>query len=113
MFYEHSSEPLLPYEKWLKRVYQSVWMALWVVLGALGAGMLGYHYFGHLAWIDALLEASMILGGMGAVAPMTTDSVKLFASFYALMSGLVVITTTAIILAPWLHRLLHAHTRKK
>ncbi len=57
--------------------------------------------------MDALLEASMILGGMGAVAPMQTDAIKLFASFYALMSGLIIVTSTGIFLTPFLHRLLH------
>jgi hypothetical protein len=113
MFFEHSSEPLLPRHQWLKRVYRSVWLAAYIVLSVLAIGIVGYHVLGHLPWIDALLEASMILGGMGAIAPMANDAVKLFASFYALLSGLVVISVTAIIIAPWLHRLLHTHTRAK
>lgn len=113
MFFEHSTDPLLPYAKWLRRVRNSAWLAAVFISVTLSIGVLGYHTLGGLPWIDAFLEASMILGGMGAVAPMTNDAVKLFASFYALFSGLVVLTTTAIILAPWLHRLLHSHTQKK
>ena len=101
--------PPLPYNHadWLRRVLHSSKLALIIVVGALTLGVLGYHVVGELPWIDALLEASMILGGMGAVAPMHSDAVKLFASFYALFSGLVVVSTTGILLAPWIQRLIH------
>ncbi len=74
---------------------------------ALGIGVIGYHVFVGLPWIDALLDASMILGGMGPVNPITTTSGKLFASFYALFSGLFFIAAAGVLLAPFLHRLLH------
>ncbi len=74
---------------------------------ALGIGVFGYMTLGHLPLVDAILEASMILAGMGPVAPMNSVPAKLFASAYALMSGLVIIGTTAVILAPWVHRMLH------
>ena len=61
----------------------------------------------HLGWIDALLEASMILSGMGPVAPMQNETVKIFASFYALISGFVLLTSASIVIAPVLHRFLH------
>lgn len=107
MPYERRHEPLLPPRQWLRRVVGSVWLAASIVVAALGIGIVGYHEIGGLPWIDALLESSMILGGMGAIAPMRDDATKLFASFYALFSGLAVITTTGVILAPWLHRMLH------
>ena len=69
--------------------------------------MIGYHYLESLSWIDSLLNASMILGGMGPVTPLATTVGKLFASAYALYSGLVLVATAAIITAPFLHRLLH------
>jgi hypothetical protein len=69
--------------------------------------MLGYHVFGSLHWIDALLNASMILTGMGPVDPMQTVAGKLFASCYALFSGIVFITTAGVLLAPVVHRVLH------
>ncbi len=83
-----------------------------IVVLSLTIGILGYHYLGDLAWIDALLEASMILGGMGAVAPMHTDAVKLFASAYALFSGLMLLSTAGLLLAPWVQRLLY-HTHRQ
>ena len=107
MKYEHFSQPVIPVEIWLRRVARSFWLALSVMGTALGIGIIGYHTIGGLPWIDSILEASMILGGMGAVAPMTHDAVKLFASFYALFSSFVAMGSMAIIITPWLHRLLH------
>ena len=71
-------------------------------------GVAGYHYFEHLPWIDALLNASMILGGMGPVDPVKSVAGKLFASFYALYSGLVLIGLMGLLLAPVFHRILHS-----
>jgi hypothetical protein len=105
--YEHKSEPVLPRHLWIKRILNTLWLALFVIAASLGIGITGYHFISGLPWVDAILEASMILGGMGAVAPMATDSAKLFASAYALMSGLVIITTTGLLLAPFLHRMMH------
>jgi hypothetical protein len=73
----------------------------------LGVGTLGYHHFGHLEWIDALLNAAMILTGMGPVDPMKTAPGKLFATFYCLFSGIVFLSLMAIIMAPIYHRFLH------
>lgn len=107
MVFEHHRQPVLPHHKWRRRVVNSIWLAAAIVAFTLGLGVLGYHSIGGLPWIDAFLEAAMILGGMGAIAPMHNDAIKLFAAFYALLSGLVVISTTGVILAPWLHRMLH------
>jgi hypothetical protein len=82
-------------------------MVFAAVTVALAIGIIGYHEIAGLPWIDALLDASMILGGMGPVNPLKTNAAKLFASFYALFSGLFFIVTTGILLAPFLHRLLH------
>jgi hypothetical protein len=73
----------------------------------LGTGIVGYHYIAGLSWIDSLLNASMILGGMGPVDPLKTDGAKIFASFYALFSGLAFIGIVSVLLAPFVHRLLH------
>jgi hypothetical protein len=78
-----------------------------LVGAALGIGVIGYHSLGGLPWIDALVNASMILGGMGPVGELNSDSAKLFASFYALFSGLVFISVIGIVLAPAAHRALH------
>ena len=113
MRYEHLSDPILPLTQWIQRTVRAAGLAVLVITVALSIGILGYHEIGHLSWIDSILEASMILGGMGAIAPMTGDAIKLFASFYALMSGLVVMSTMGIVLAPWLHRILHhLHARR-
>ena len=76
-------------------------------MGSLTLGVCGYHFLAGLAWIDALLNASMILGGMGPVDPVKTTAGKLFASFYALFSGLVIIGVASLLLAPLIHRFLH------
>lgn len=107
MRFEHYSQPVLPLDRWLQRVARSLWLAVAIVVVSLTIGILGYSIFGDLELTDALLESSMILGGMGSIAPMKTEAVKLFASFYALYSGLVIISLMGIILAPWVHRFLH------
>lgn len=78
-----------------------------LIVFSLGLGVAGYAYFGHLSVIDALLNASMILTGMGPVNPMTTIGGKLFASFYALYSGLAFLTIAATVFGPVFHRFMH------
>ena len=105
--YEHHSEPLLPLHKFLRRLLRHVLLAFLVVLCSLTLGVLGYHSFEQLPWIDSLLNASMILGGMGPVTELHTTGGKLFASFYALFAGIVFLITAGVIVAPLAHRLLH------
>lgn len=78
-----------------------------VLAVGLGIGVLGYHELAGLGWVDSLLNASMILGGMGPVDPLHMDEAKLFASFYALFSGLVFIGVASLLIVPFAHRLLH------
>lgn len=82
-------------------------MAFALVVFALGIGILGYHFLAELPWLDALLNASMILGGMGPVDPVHQPVAKLFASFYALFSGLVFMAVASVLVAPFAHRFLH------
>ncbi len=91
----------------VQRVAWHVALAWFAIMIALGFGVAGYHYLGRLGWLDALLNASMILGGMGPVDPLQTREGKLFASFYALFSGLFFIGVASVVLAPFVHRLLH------
>ena len=78
------------------------------LIGAsLGLGILGYHFIARLHWVDSLLDASMILSGMGPVSPLPSDGAKVFASAYALFSGVVFISSTGILLSPVMHRVLH------
>jgi hypothetical protein len=78
-----------------------------IILFSLGIGMVGYHYLESLSWIDSLLNASMILGGMGPVNALQTDAGKIFASFYALYSGIILLASVGVLATPVFHRLLH------
>lgn len=105
--FEHKTEKLVSLPVFVRRMTISLLLLLTVLIGALGLGVLGYHQFAELAWIDSLLNASMILTGMGPVAPMTTTPAKLFASVYALFSGVVFLSSIGLLLAPIFHRMLH------
>lgn len=105
--YEHHSQPLLSRTQWFLRLLRSVRIAAMVVAVSLLIGISGYHFFGGLSWTDSFLEAAMIASGMGPVAPMTNEAVKIFAACYALISGFVLLTSAGIIMAPILHRFLH------
>ena len=78
-----------------------------LIAGSLSIGIIGYHTIEKLPWVDSLLNASMIMGGMGPVDPMRTTAGKLFASAYALYCGLILVVSAGIMLAPALHRFLH------
>lgn len=106
--YEHPSQPLLPRRHYYRRILRHSAVAFLIIAGSLSIGILGYHCTGKLTWIDSLLNASMILGGMGPVDPIRTVSGKVFASFYALFSGVVFLVTAAILIAPVVHRFLHS-----
>jgi hypothetical protein len=105
--FEHRTRPLLNRRAFLRRAGRHLVWAGAIVACSVSAGTLGYHVFGRLVWIDAFLNASMILGGMGPVDRMETSPAKLFAAVYALFSGLVFIGIMGVVLAPWLHRLIH------
>lgn len=105
--YEHKAQPLLSVRLFLRRVLNHVIVAFGFVAAALLIGVLGYHLTEGLGWLDALLNASMLLGGMGPVDPLHTPAGKLFASFYALFSGVVFLVVASIMIAPFAHRVLH------
>lgn len=105
--FEHKTAPLLPRSAFLWRLWNSIAVTILIVAVSLIFGSVGYHYFGQLPWVDALLNASMILTGMGPVDQMRETPGKLFAAFYALYSGIAFLTMMAVILAPLVHRLLH------
>ena len=105
--YERKGERLLPWPKFLRRMILSVLLASGVVVVALFAGIMGYHGIAGLGWVDSLLNASMILTGMGPVDPMRSDSAKVFASAYALFSGVVFLSAMGVVIAPVFHRFLH------
>lgn len=105
--YERKHHQLLTRARFRVRVFQHLVLAVIALTFGLGIGVLGYHFLGTLSWVDSLLNASMILGGMGPVNPLETDTAKIFASCYALFSGLVFIGIATLIIAPFAHRLLH------
>jgi len=105
--YEHHTHHLLAWPEFLRRAFRHVLVALAILAFAVGIGTVGYHTVGRLPWVDAFLNASMILSGMGPVDRMERTPAKLFAAFYALFSGLVFIGVVGVVLAPWMHRMLH------
>ncbi len=105
--YEHHDEPLAPPQVFMRRLALNGLIGFVLLAFSLGIGILGYHFFEGLSWIDALLNASMILGGMGPVNPIKTNIGKVFASFYALYSGVVLLASVGVLATPILHRFLH------
>lgn len=105
--YERRHEGLAPLPVFVKRMVLSVAMALALIGTVLFFGIAGYHWLAGFSWIDSLLEASMILGGMGPINQLPTSGAKVFASAYALFSGLVFIGVMGLVLAPVIHRMLH------
>jgi uncharacterized membrane protein len=105
--FEHRSKPLLPRREFYARLARSAFIGLLVVAFALGIGMLGYRAFESMSWVDAFVNASMILSGMGPVSSLQTNGGKIFAGCYALFSGLAFITCLGIVFAPVIHRFLH------
>ena len=105
--YESKQQPPLPRARFAKRLAMHHALAISLLLSSLAIGMLGYSYFEHLPWLDAFLNAAMLLGGMGPVDAPKSAGGKLFAGLYALYAGLVFIVTAALVFTPILHRLLH------
>jgi len=105
--FERRHEPLATLPVFLRRLLRSFLAWLAVVTASLALGTLGYHHFGNLEWIDALLNAAMILTGMGPVDKIESHSGKLFATFYSLFSGIVFLTLVAVLVAPIYHRFIH------
>ena len=104
---EAKRQPLLSPQAFARRFVRFALLAVGIIAVSLAIGIAGYHYFEHLSWSDSLLNASMILGGMGPVdRPQTLDG-KLFASFYALFAGIVFLISVGVLLAPILHRFMH------
>ncbi|HMS54160.1 MAG TPA: hypothetical protein PKA27_02050 [Fimbriimonadaceae bacterium] len=105
--YERRRTPPIPHPEFRARVIQHVCWTAAIVAASIAIGILGYHYIAGMPWIDSLLNASMILGGMGPVDVLPNDAAKVFASLYALFSGIVFIGVSGLLIAPFAHRLLH------
>src|SRR5438093_9864760 len=105
--YERRHAALLPRRKFVARVAKSALWAAELIGLSLLIGTVGYHTLGHLEWVDAILNASMILGGMGPVDRIESTTGKLFASAYALYSGFALLGSVGVLMAPVFHRFLH------
>jgi hypothetical protein len=105
--YERHHEKLAPRSVFIKRLLVAEGFALGLIGVALIIGIAGYHFIAGFEWLDSLLEASMILGGMGPIKEMPNDGSKVFASLYALFSGLIFIGVMGIVLSPVVHRVMH------
>lgn len=105
--FEHHSKPLISGGAFVFRFFKQLFLTLVLILFSLAFGVVGYHHFENMSWLDALLNASMILGGMGPISTLVTIGGKLFASFYSLYSGIFLIVCGGLLLAPVFHRILH------
>ena len=105
--FEHRRQALLPRRVFFTRLARCAAIGLLIIFGSLGLGMLGYHWFAQMSWVDSFVNAAMILSGMGPLDPLQSARGRLFAGFYALYSGLALIMSTGIIFAPLIHRFLH------
>lgn len=105
--FEHHREPLLTRQAYARRLLRSMTAFSLLIAASLGIGIVGYHTLGHLSWVDATLNASMILTGMGPVSQLPSAGAKLFASAYALFSAVIFLVACGVGLAPVMHRFLH------
>jgi hypothetical protein len=105
--FEHHTQPLATQAEFAQRMLRYSLVTAGIILFSLVIGMIGYHYLESLSWIDSLLNASMILGGMGPVNALQTNAGKFFASFYALYSGIILLASVGVLAAPVFHRFMH------
>ena len=105
--FEHRSEKLISRHEFALRQVRHAAIAAGLIVGGWAVGIAGYMGFESMSFVDALLNAAMILGGMGPVQELKTDGGKLFASFYAVFSGIGFIGATGVLFAPVYHRFLH------
>ena len=105
--FEHRSEPLLERPRFFRRMARHAAISFGIISACLLVGVAGYHFLEGQSWVDSLLNASMLLGGMGPVGELHTTAGKLFASFYALFAGVVFIVAAGVLFAPAYHRFLH------
>ena len=107
LVFERRHDPLISKQEFARRLVNNGILGLAILALALAIGIAGYRVFGGLSWIDSTLNASMILGGMGPVDTLHSNAAKLFASFYAIFSGVVFLAVFGILAAPVYHRIMH------
>jgi putative effector of murein hydrolase len=107
MAYEKKHQPLASNRTFRNRMVWNVLFGVLLLTLGLSLGVIGYHHYCGYSWVDSLLNASMILSGMGPMNPINNDAGKVFASCYAIFSGVVFVATIGVIIAPLLHRAMH------
>lgn len=107
--FEHKNQKVIPHPRFQRRVAKYALVAAVMIGVSWVIGAAGYHYLTNpsLNWVDSFYNAAMILGGMGPVDILRSDIAKIFASFYALFSGITFLSATSIFFAPFVHRFLH------
>ena len=105
--FEHHKQEVASHAIFAGRIATNLFAAALIIGAALALGMIGYRVTEGMSWLDAFLNASMLLGGMGPVSALATDAGKLFAGIYALLCGLLFLLVSGVVLAPILHRVLH------
>ena len=105
--FEHIHQPLASKPVYYRRVARGILYGTGIMIACLLLGLAGYHFTAGIPWLDALHNASMILGGMGPVVQISTTGGKWFSSFYALFSGVIFITNIGVFMAPVIHRFFH------
>jgi hypothetical protein len=105
--FERRTNPLLPRKAFIRRMQRCALLGAGISAATLAVGMIGYHFFEGMSWVDAFANASMILAGMGPLGNLNTSGGKVFAGCYALFCGLVFVAVVAVLIAPIFHRALH------
>jgi hypothetical protein len=105
--YENKNQKLISQSDFLKRLFKNFCLFILAVSTCLFLGMLGYHFWGELNWVDSFLESCMILGGMGPVNDLKGDTVKIFAGCYAIFSGVAFLSGVTLLISPFWHRAIH------
>lgn len=104
---EHHKQKVVPFNRFLLRLLRYTFFAALLITFSVGLGVLGYHHFAQLTWLNSFHMACLILTGMGPVAEMQTAGAKIFDSLYALYSGVAFLTIAAVFFTPIVHRIMH------
>lgn len=104
---EHRKQKVVSFSIFIIRMLRFSIFAIVLIILSVGFGVVGYHYFANLGWLDSFHMACLILTGMGPVVEMRTSGAKIFDSLYALYSGLAFLIITAVFFAPIVHRIMH------
>lgn len=105
--FEHKHEPVASPAEFNRRVLRVTAATFGTLVLWLAVGVIGYRNLGHMGWVDAVYNASMIMGGMGPVDKLLSDDAKMFAATYAILSGVLLLAAVGVMLSPVLHRILH------